>query len=107
MALRAADVARRLPEEEDAAARAGRCLVLAGPATCRLGETGEGLDLLRRAVALLDAAGGTDVLPDLGQALHMTAVMSSGDEAYGAAERAVACYRRLDRETPGTRRASC
>lgn len=102
VALRAADVARRLPEEEGAAARAGRCLMLAGLARCRLGETGEGLDLLRRAVALLDAAGGTDVLPDLGQALHMTAVMSSGDEAYGAAERAVACYRRLDRETPGT-----
>ncbi|WP_169987051.1 tetratricopeptide repeat protein [Microbispora sp. H10836] len=102
VALRAADVARRLPEEEGAAARAGWCLVLAGLARCRLGETGEGLDLLRRAVALLDAAGGTDVLPDLGQALHMTAVMSSGDEAYGAAERAVACYRRLDRETPGT-----
>ncbi|GIH71994.1 tetratricopeptide repeat protein [Sphaerimonospora thailandensis] len=102
VALHAADVARRLPEEDGGAVRTGRCLLLAGLATCRLGEIGEGLGLLRRAVSLLDAADGTDAMPDLGQALHTMAVMSSGDEAYDAAERAIACYRRLDRETPGT-----
>ncbi|MBE3011919.1 hypothetical protein IL992_22355 [Microbispora sp. NEAU-D428] len=101
-ALRAADVARRLSEEENATARTGRCLRLAGLARCRLGEIEEGLDLLRRAVTLLDAVDGTDVLPELGQALHMMAVMSPADDAYDAAERAVACFRRLDREAPGT-----
>ncbi|MEV7808620.1 hypothetical protein AB0O28_37275 [Microbispora sp. NPDC088329] len=107
---RAVDLCRALLGEGHGAVRADlrRALTAAATTRGRAGDTAGSLPLAREAIGLadlavlVDAGDGTDVPPDLGQALRLMAVTSSGDEAYDAAERAAACYRRLDRETPGT-----
>ncbi|MEV5409590.1 hypothetical protein AB0K60_12235 [Thermopolyspora sp. NPDC052614] len=103
---RAANLYRALLAEGRTAVRADlrRTLTSAAMTCGRAGDSAASLTFTREAIGLLEQAAlvDADARPALRQALHTTAVMSYGDEAYAAAERAVACYRRLDRETPGT-----